>query len=250
MKNFNKNKRSAFSLIELSIVLIIIGLLIAGITGGASLIKSSELRSAMGEARGYSVAVNAFYTQFDAYPGDFKTLISANDTAGDGNGFIEFTNGTASEGYEAFRDLYTVGAITSNVTATTGTTMIASSDAASPGADFPSSKIANTGWIFDSSEDTEKHNYVVLTAAVAATSGASSTNTFTETGTSVAFGGALTPTDALSIDTKSDDSKSTTGEVRALGDTTCHDGSAATPAGTYAVATTTKTCAIAFNIDI
>lgn len=56
------NNKKGFSLIELSIVLIIIGLLIAGITGGASLIKSAELRAVMSEIRNYQTAVNAYYT--------------------------------------------------------------------------------------------------------------------------------------------------------------------------------------------
>ena len=79
-KNFS-SKKSAFSLIELSIVLIIIGLLIAGITGGASLIKSSELRSIMGEARGYAVSVNSFFTQYDQYPGDASVNVGNNSLA-------------------------------------------------------------------------------------------------------------------------------------------------------------------------
>ena len=57
----NTNKKG-FSLIELSIVLIIIGLLVAGITGGASLIKSAELRAVMTDIRNYQTAVNAYYT--------------------------------------------------------------------------------------------------------------------------------------------------------------------------------------------
>ncbi|MDD2839715.1 MAG: prepilin-type N-terminal cleavage/methylation domain-containing protein [Rickettsiales bacterium] len=63
------NNKKGFSLIELSIVLIIIGLLIAGITGGASLIKSAELRAVMSEIRNYQTAVNAYYTAKGELPG-------------------------------------------------------------------------------------------------------------------------------------------------------------------------------------
>ena len=64
----NKNTKG-FTLIELSIVLIIIGLLVAGITGGASLIKSAELRSVMSEIRNYQTALNAYYTATGDLPG-------------------------------------------------------------------------------------------------------------------------------------------------------------------------------------
>ena len=39
----NNNTQQGFTLIELSIVLVIIGLIVAGITGGQALVKSSEL---------------------------------------------------------------------------------------------------------------------------------------------------------------------------------------------------------------
>ena len=82
-----KKSNKGFSLIELSIVLIIIGLLVAGITGGASLIKSAELRSVMSEIRNYQTAVNAYYTATGKLPGgldsdqlDFaKTGVAWND---------------------------------------------------------------------------------------------------------------------------------------------------------------------------
>ena len=52
-----------FSLIELSIVLIILGLLVAGVTGGASLIKSAQIRSIVTELNNYRNGYNAYYAQ-------------------------------------------------------------------------------------------------------------------------------------------------------------------------------------------
>ena len=64
-----KNQR-AFTLIELSIVLIIIGLLVAGIVGGQSLINQARLRSFVADANKYAVALHAFSLEYDALPGD------------------------------------------------------------------------------------------------------------------------------------------------------------------------------------
>ena len=66
------NNTLAFSLIELSIVLIIIGLLVAGITGGASLIESAKIHTFYNSFNQYKQAVYAFYTKYDRLPGDFN----------------------------------------------------------------------------------------------------------------------------------------------------------------------------------
>ena len=57
--NSNRNNK-AFSLIELSIVLMIIGLLVAGITGGKSLIESAKIKRFSSELFGWKQAVNIF----------------------------------------------------------------------------------------------------------------------------------------------------------------------------------------------
>lgn len=62
----------AFSLIELSIVLIIIGLLVAGIVGGQSLIFSAKIRRAITETRNWQQAVYSFQSLKGRLPGDFK----------------------------------------------------------------------------------------------------------------------------------------------------------------------------------
>ncbi len=64
------NNNKAFSLIELSIVLIIIGLLVAGITNGQSLIESAKIRAMINEFRGYRYAVNTFYSLKGRLPAD------------------------------------------------------------------------------------------------------------------------------------------------------------------------------------
>ncbi len=93
------NSRSAFTLIELSIVLIIIGLLVAGITGGAALINAAKLRSVMTDANANKIAANNFYSQYAALPGDFdKSTGSVSGTVrGDKDGVIELSNDVVSE---------------------------------------------------------------------------------------------------------------------------------------------------------
>ena len=62
----------AFSLIELSIVLIIIGLLVAGVTGGKSLIESTKIRAFANEMLSYKQAFATFYVTKGRLPGDLN----------------------------------------------------------------------------------------------------------------------------------------------------------------------------------
>lgn len=62
--------RAGFSLVELSIVLVILGLLIGGILAGRSLIRASELRAVLTEFNHYVAAAQAFEDQYSALPGD------------------------------------------------------------------------------------------------------------------------------------------------------------------------------------
>ncbi|MCK0197384.1 prepilin-type N-terminal cleavage/methylation domain-containing protein [Ancylobacter sp. 6x-1] len=64
--------RHGFSLVELSIVLVILGLLTGGILAGQSLIRAAELRSVSAEYSRYSSATHAFRDKYLALPGDFS----------------------------------------------------------------------------------------------------------------------------------------------------------------------------------
>jgi prepilin-type N-terminal cleavage/methylation domain-containing protein len=253
MKKTFSSKKSAFSLIELSIVLIVIGLLVAGVTGGASLIKSSELRSVMSEARGYSVAVSGFFSQFNALPGDFGTSLGTpantsgtitfdNDSVNLDNDKIEYcascstTAGTldGSESTIAWYHLKQSGAIDTVITyASAGTAQSAQTN-------FPASKVKASGWVFDYNTNT-KQNVVVLTASMdLSESGNTPVN-----GTPIAAA-AITPSDALSIDSKIDDGIANSGKIRAV----LADCSAAADSPNYKVTDKDKKCALSYQVDV
>jgi len=236
-KNFS-NKKSAFSLIELSIVLIIIGLLIAGVTGGASLIKSSELRAAVGEARAFATSVNGFYNQFNAYPGDYGTAISVSTAFGDGDGTIEYNSGAAPSGGTAYESraawvqMKGAAILDSNLLSGATTLVAPGAGTITFGQHIPASKIKSAGWDFAYASN---QNVVVLTGAI--------TSANTDLISAPNATGAITPTDALSIDTKVDDGVANTGKVKGVL-------SGCFSSTVYTTATTSRACAISYQVDI
>jgi prepilin-type N-terminal cleavage/methylation domain-containing protein len=83
-------KLNGFTLVELSIVLVIIGLIVGGVVGGQSLIASARINAQAQQLTKFETAYNAFKLQYDAIPGD---MIDASDywpgaTNGDGNNRI------------------------------------------------------------------------------------------------------------------------------------------------------------------
>jgi prepilin-type N-terminal cleavage/methylation domain-containing protein len=64
---------SGFTLIELSIVLVIIGLLIGGVIVGRELIEVSKIRAAGSQLQQYNTAANTFKLKYGSLPGDMLT---------------------------------------------------------------------------------------------------------------------------------------------------------------------------------
>jgi prepilin-type N-terminal cleavage/methylation domain-containing protein len=83
-------KNNGFTLIELSLVLIIIGLITAGILAGEQLVHQTKLQSIVKDKEKYSRASYAFILKYNALPGDISNASSVWPTALDGNnnGFI------------------------------------------------------------------------------------------------------------------------------------------------------------------
>jgi prepilin-type N-terminal cleavage/methylation domain-containing protein len=92
----------AFSLVELAIVLVILGLLVGGVLTGRTLIRASELRSISTQYQQYVTAANSFRDKYFFLPGDMPNAsqvwglssdCTIEDTGtltcdGDGDGFV------------------------------------------------------------------------------------------------------------------------------------------------------------------
>jgi prepilin-type N-terminal cleavage/methylation domain-containing protein len=97
---------TGFTLIELSIVLVIIGLIVGGILVGQTLIAASQVRATITQLEKFNISANAFYDKYGALPGDMNQEIAAQLNAppyhtapinfrtgtqgrGDGNGILD-----------------------------------------------------------------------------------------------------------------------------------------------------------------
>ncbi|MGH9519815.1 MAG: type II secretion system protein, partial [Terriglobales bacterium] len=61
-----------FTLIEMAIVLVIIGLIVGSVLAGQDLIRAAEVRATISQIEKYQTAVNTFYGKYGALPGDIK----------------------------------------------------------------------------------------------------------------------------------------------------------------------------------
>lgn len=65
-------KRHGFTLVELSVVLVIIGLIIGAVLLGRDLIKAAEIRAAISELANIQTALVMFEDKYKALPGDMS----------------------------------------------------------------------------------------------------------------------------------------------------------------------------------
>ncbi len=86
------NKQRGFTLIEIAIVLVIIGLLLGGVLKGQELITSARVRNLISQQDGVKAAYFGFLDRYRALPGDYAqamTNINGTTVFGNGNGQIE-----------------------------------------------------------------------------------------------------------------------------------------------------------------
>jgi prepilin-type N-terminal cleavage/methylation domain-containing protein len=99
-----KSSQSGFTLVEIAIVLVIIGLLLGGILKGQEMITQAKIKNLINDFNGLAAAMYSYQDRYRALPGD---ELNANVTArwtgsfgGDGNGtFIRGTTAGATDVY-------------------------------------------------------------------------------------------------------------------------------------------------------
>lgn len=93
------SKQKGFTLIEIAIVLVIIGLLLGGVLKGQELINTARVRALNNTVDGITAAWFSFQDRYRAFPGDY-TQASVNlpgaPTDGDGNGLVGDNGGADS----------------------------------------------------------------------------------------------------------------------------------------------------------
>ncbi len=98
-----------FTLVELAIVLVIIGLIVGGVLVGQDLIKAAEINATTSQIEKYNAAVNTFRGKYNGFPGDISTpgSFGLSGTGGNGNGIIEA--GPAASGAGSCTNIYGLG---------------------------------------------------------------------------------------------------------------------------------------------
>lgn len=196
-------KQYGFTLIELAIVLVIIGLLLGGVLKGQELITQAKIKNAANDISGVSVAIYGYQDRYKRLPGDDPgaatrwTGVGAGD--GDGNNVIagSYSSATATDESRLFwHHLRLAGFVAGDsTTAAAGTTQPLNAANGITGVQSGALGLAGT---------------VVCT-------------------------GSLPAKIAQSLDSQMDDGLSATGNMRALLDATPPTavGAATTPAASY-----------------
>lgn len=215
-------RQAGFTLVELAIVMIIIGLLIGGVLKGQELIANAQVTATIAQIKGIDAATSTFRDVYDSLPGD---VINANVRipncgtcpSGDGNGRLNVDPGAAvaGEGLGYFRHLAGADLIT-------GVNSIPVDAAVTAGDEVPEAEVNGASIRVG----------FVAGAPVGSQGGAAATwrsgHYLTVSGdpatalTGLAAGlVGLTPSQAERIDNKMDDGLPQAGVVRAGGQGTC-----------------------------
>lgn len=256
-------KTQGFSLLELSIVLVIIGLLSGGVMVGQDLVQQAELRSVVTDMNKVQTSVNAFRSKYNAFPGDMNNATTYWGTAttcpptsvaplttmatcnGNGNALLNASeiNATTPEWWLLWEHLANAGLFEGSFT---GASVTAATSQARPATNVPETKITGVGvtamslTVLATNNATWWYGNYPLMLVVG-----------TEQANSSTTGVAFSPTDTNSIDQKIDDGRPGMGVVRTLKNANCVAGVTSTSsqsAAVYDLTQQSRTCTLTYNI--
>ena len=220
--------RTAFSLVELSIVLVILGLLTGGILAGQNLIRAAELRSVTTQLQSLQSAIYTFRSKYFSYPGDITNAESfwgtmstgtcPNATAGtgtqtcngDGDGVISAPSaaGRSGEKFTFWQHLANAGLIEGSYSGIGGSGSVQHGIA---GVNIPRGKISNSAWWASTFDNTSGGSVIDYQQNFGTTIGVGANKTNT-----MPYDPLFTPEEAWNIDKKVDDGKPAYGKVIAM----------------------------------
>jgi prepilin-type N-terminal cleavage/methylation domain-containing protein len=258
--------KAGFTLLELSVVLAIVGLLVGGIMGGQSLLRTSRINQMGIDAVRYRTAALQFREKYEYWPGDFPratelwgradggsvfsncaspyTVASVGNATCNGNGSGIIDGWLNNEVFRAWQHLTAGGFISG---AFTGISNSSSAPAYRAGQNAPAGSMNSSGylWISDGEQRGASFFY-----------DGNYDNTIT-IGSLTAGNATVDPLfrtrEALALDTKYDDGKPSTGDVRSFtpayysaGGGTCTSGTT-TIAAVYALSSKSDACILIFR---
>jgi prepilin-type N-terminal cleavage/methylation domain-containing protein len=228
-------RQAGFTLVELAVVMIIIGLLIGGVLKGQELIGNAQVTSTVSQVKGIDAATSTFRDMYNALPGDMANADTrlANCAAcgtGDGNQILNSLP-SAAPGGEALDYFVHLSA----ADLVTGIDPGSTAGAAAWGVLFPSAPIRGSGFTVGSA---------VTAANLSAQNGGARAGIYLSLTNvpNAAPAAALNPNQAQRIDVKLDDGVPAAGSVRA-------NAGACSDATTYTEDTPDQACFLQIRIQ-
>jgi len=119
---FLKRNSRGYTLVELAIVLVIIGLIITGVLKGQTLIENAKYKRLRKQIDEYATAVYTYFDKYGMYPGDDPraTTRFSGTRNGNGNGYIDggYCTGANEESCRLWQHLRLAGIIGGDTTET------------------------------------------------------------------------------------------------------------------------------------